>query len=81
MWISKTIVITNPGSYLERYNQDIECRTLDILDMLACNKLNVQVMGFLTKFRQFQETSLDPELGDDENIKTFDVENEFESIF
>jgi hypothetical protein len=51
MWISKTIVVTNPGIYLEKYNQEIECRTLDILDKLACNKLNVQVMGFLTKFR------------------------------
>lgn len=81
MWISKDIVQTNPGIFLEKYNREIECRTLDILDKLACNKLNNQVIAFLTKFRQFQETSLDPELEEEENIKTFDVENEFESIF
>jgi len=40
MWISKTVVKTNPGIYLEKSNYDIECRTLDILDKLACNKLN-----------------------------------------
>ena len=41
MWISKTIVTTNPGVYLEKYNEEIECKTLDILDKLACNKLNI----------------------------------------
>jgi len=40
MWISKTVVKTNPGIYLEKSNYDIECRTLDILDKLACNNLN-----------------------------------------
>ena len=53
MWISKDIVQSNPGIFLEKYNKDIECKTLDILDKLASNKLNNQVHSFLTKFRQF----------------------------
>lgn len=59
MWISKDIVSTNPGIFLEKYNEQIECKALDILDKLTCNKLNTQLNTFLSKFRQFQETSLD----------------------
>ena len=77
MWVSKDIVLSNAGIRLEKDNRIIESKVLDILDQLACNKLNSQVKTFLKKFRQFQEISLDPGVDDEEEVQTFDVENEF----
>ena len=81
MWISKDIVLTNRGTRLEKDNRIIESKVLDILDQLACDKLNSQVKTFLRKFRQFQEISLDPGVDDEEEVQTFEVENEFQNIF
>ena len=51
MWISKTICKTNPGIFLEKHNQAIEGKTLDIMEKLMSHKLNTQCLTFLSKFR------------------------------